>query len=84
MLICPIKVTFFFTVNSFYKYVQSNQSNVRGRKILSHHKQMLFLQSLLIFSAICLQSTKQKVYDGTVYQAILRSWVAKTFLGGFL
>ena len=42
MLICPIKVTFFFTVNSFYKYVQSNQSNVRDRKILSHHKQMLF------------------------------------------
>ena len=32
--ICPINVTFFYTVHLFYEYVQSNQSNTRDRKNL--------------------------------------------------
>ena len=51
MPIRPINVTFFFTVHSFYEYVQSNQSNTRDRRKRLQQEQTFFLQSSLFFCA---------------------------------
>ena len=52
MPIRPISVTFFFTVYSFYEYVQSNQQNARDRKkILRNQSKLFFFNARLFFSA---------------------------------
>ena len=43
-MIRPIRETFFFTAQSFYEYVQSNQSNMRDRKKPSQQEQTFILQ----------------------------------------
>ena len=42
---------FFFTVLSFYEYVQSNRSNTRDREKPSQQEQTFFFNALLFFSA---------------------------------
>ena len=55
MSICSIRGTFFFTVHSFYKYVQSNQQNTHEHKKSFQREQTFFLQcsSLFFLVSVC-------------------------------
>ena len=48
MLVRSVGVTF-FTVHSFYEYIQSNQSNTRDRKKYSQQEQLFFFQCFSLF-----------------------------------
>ena len=60
MPICPISVTLFFTVHSFYEYVQSNQSNARDRKKPLQQEQSFFLQCFSLFLRASVSSLLSK------------------------
>ena len=59
-MIRPISAAFFFTVYSFYKYVESNQSNTCSRKKLWQQKQTLFLQCFSLFLRPSVSSPQNK------------------------
>ena len=60
MTIRPISVTFFFTVHSFYEYVQSNQLHTHDRKNLSQQEQPFFFNALLFFLGVSVSSLLNK------------------------
>ena len=58
------QLTFVFTAHSFYKYVQSNQSNTRDRKNVCHKSKLFFLQCSSLFlsaNVSCLLNKKSMV-----------------------
>ena len=66
MWIRPISETFFFTIHSFYKYVQLNQSNTRDRKKTSQQEHTLFLQCSSLFLHASVSSLLNK--ESVLYQ----------------
>ena len=60
MPIRPISVTFFSTVHSFYKYVQSSQSNTRYRK-KTFTTRANFFQCLFLFLRASVSRLLKKV-----------------------
>ena len=59
MPIRPISVTFFFTVHSFYKYVQSSQSNTRYRKKTFTTRTNFFSMLISFSPCLCFQTIKK-------------------------
>ena len=82
MPVRPVSVTFFFTVHSFYEYVQSIQLNSRnGKKI--RNKSKLFYSMLFSFSPrICIWSTNKETMIALCLKQYCDPWAAKT-LGCF-
>ena len=79
MPVCPITVTFFFTVHSFYEYVQSIQLNTRdGKKI--RNKSKLFSSMLFSFSpGVCIWSTNKETMMTPCLKQYCDPWRRRLF-----
>ena len=64
--ICSIRGTFFFTVHSFYEYIQSNQWNMHEHKKSFQQELTFFLQCTSLFLLVSICSQLNKVYGCTM------------------
>ena len=73
MSIGAISVTFSFTVHLFYEYVQSDSSNMRGRKKLSQQEQTFFFYALQLFLKQILSTFSPMNHESLVMTERVRS-----------